>query len=231
MAAAAGLIADYQVWIYAALGLAALFYLALWWRASRGLRVAIYGLERESVYGRRNQAAAMLIILSVLVLSVYVVSNVIVPNVDYLTPPTATPRATHTPVPSATPVRSAATAGPGTAEPTLSVDSSGCDNPHATLTAPTPHERITGTYEVRGTADLSNFGFYKFEIAGDNTGGAWVPLGVGTAAVTDAALGTFDSSAYLPGEYAFRLVVLDSAGNAPTACVVAVTFVAPVVPQ
>ena len=227
MAQAAGLIAEYQAWIYGVLVLAALFYVRQGWRTVRSLRVAIYGLEREAELARRNQAGAMLIILTVVALSVYVISNVIVPNVDYLTPPTPTPRATLTPPPSPTPVRSLATVGPGTPAPTLSVDSSPCNNPHATLTAPQPNERLMGTVEVRGTADIGNFAFYKFEVAGDNTGGAWVPLGVGTQPVTDAALGTFDASAYEPGEYAFRLIVLDSAGDSPPPCVVAVTFVAP----
>jgi hypothetical protein len=48
---------------------------------------------------------------------------------------------------------------------------------------------------------------------------------VGSEIVISDTLGTFDSSLYLPGEYAFRLMVIDAAGNAPPPCVVPVTLV------
>jgi hypothetical protein len=105
------------------------------------------------------------------------------------------------------------------------VDSSGCENPDATLTAPASGERIAAAFEVHGTANIANFAFYKFEISGIGTGGAWLSLGVGTDPVVDGKLGSFDASAREPGNYAFRLVVVDSAGNFPPPCIVTVTIV------
>ena len=219
-------VAAYQKWVYGALAVGAL--LALWalWQAQRALRTAQFGLEREAVLGRRRRALLLVILAGSLGLSAYVVSTIIVPNLEYLTPPTATAASTATAVPSTTPVLTGA--GPGTPAPTLAVNYEGCGNPLATLSAPASYERIVGTYEVQGTANIANFAFYKFEIAGDNTGGAWVPLRVGTTPVPGGTLGSFDASAYPAGDYAFRLVVMDTAGNSPLPCVVVVTFAAPV---
>ena len=95
----------------------------------------------------------------------------------------------------------------------------------ATLTAPLTGERIAAAFEVRGTANIANFAFYKFEISGAGTGGTWLSLGVGTEPVVDSKLGSFDASAREPGNYAFRLVVVDSAGNFPPPCIVTVTII------
>src|SRR5207247_6293046 len=93
-----------------------------------------------------------------------------------------------------------------------------------TLTAPKSGAHIAGAYEVHGTANIPNLAFYKFEISGAGTNGEWLSLGVGTKAVVDGALGNFDATAREGGEYAFRLVVLDSDGHFPPPCVVTVTI-------
>jgi hypothetical protein len=43
-------------------------------------------------------------------------------------------------------------------------------------------------------------------------------------------LGSFDANVRESGAYAFRLVVVDSAGNSPPPCVVAVTLVGTALP-
>ena len=53
------------------------------------------------------------------------------------------------------------------------------------------------------------------------TGGS---RGIGRA-VVEGLLGRFDATAREPGEYAFRLVVLDNAGNFPPPCLVPITIV------
>ena len=94
-----------------------------------------------------------------------------------------------------------------------------------TLADPGPNQQIAGSFEVRGTANIDNFAFYTLQISGANTNGAWVSLYVGNTPVVNGTLGSFDTSAYDSGAYAFRLVVKDSAGNFPPPCVVPVTLV------
>ncbi len=213
------LIVRYQTYIFSGLGLLALWYLFVLARARNYLSRTPFGLEREVALRRQNGALAALTVLVALAVTVYLADLVVVPQ---LMAPNATALATLVPSPSPSPVE---------VNEGIVVDSSGCDNPNATLTAPKAGERIAGSYEVRGTANIDNFAFYKFEISGAGTGGQWLSLGVGITPTVDNQLGRFDSSAREPGEYAFRLVVLDNAGNYPPPCVVPISIVSVAAPR
>jgi hypothetical protein len=80
---------------------------------------------------------------------------------------------------------------------------------------------------VAGTANIQNFAFYKYEYipvsAGVPVAGAvWRAISAGTDPKVDEELGIWDTSIVTPGDYAFRLVVTDTAGNAPLPCVLTV---------
>jgi hypothetical protein len=212
------LLLQYQNRLFVGMGVLAVLALLVLGQARRYLDRTPFGLEREAATRRQNAALGVLTVLVLLSLGVYLADQFLLPN--YLVPrATPVPTARPTPTPSPIAVQSG-----------VVVDSSGCENPDATITAPTAGERIAGSFEVLGTANTPNFAFYKFEISGVGTGGEWLSLGVGTAPIVDGRLGSFDSSAREPGEYAFRLVVLDNAGNFPPPCVLPITIlgVAPV---
>ncbi len=213
MAEALSLIAKYQTWLYALLGLLALGYLRSFWQAWGALNRTLFGLEKENALQKQNTALAMLIILAALAVFVYLNELILVPNLvtEKVTPvPTSLPP-TSTPIP--------ASGGP------LVVDSSGCDNPNVTLTEPRSGARLSGAFEVQGTAVVNGLAFYTLEINGTATGGAWLPVVVGNEPVLKGSLGRFDTSAYAPGDYVLRLVVRDTAGNYPRPCEVLVTIV------
>lgn len=212
MVAAGDFVVRYQNQILIGLGVVALIFLFRLFSARRYLTTTPYGLEREQAVGRQNAALAILSLLVIVSIIVYLMQSVILPQV---VGPPITPTLTPAPTPTPSPVA----AGAG-----LVVDSSGCENPLATLTAPKNGDRIAGSFEVRGTANIPNQSFYKFEISGAGTGGEWLSLGVGPTPVVDGVLGRFDSGARDSGEYAFRLLVLDNAGQGPPPCVVVVTL-------
>ena len=228
MTEAVSFLDKYQLWIYGLLGVLAVIQLRAVWQARRLLNRSIFGLEKETALHKQNGALGMLLVLFALAGFVYMMSH-IDPNLG-LVSATRLPSASATPHPSPTPFFVRATLAPGVTPPPLVVDSSGCANPNATLTQPQPHQTISGSFEVRGTANIPNFAFYKFEINGVQTNGAWVPLNVGNQPVLNGLLGSFDSSPYEPSEYVFRLVVIDSAGNFPPPCEVVVTLVSLVTP-
>jgi hypothetical protein len=153
-----------------------------------------------------------------LVAAVFTVSRYVVPvlnapalNLAADDGPTATP----TPVPSATPILSG---------DRIVVDSSGCGGPGLKITKPESGENIAGAYEIRGTANLPNFAFYKVEISNASTSGTWVTVSVGREPKMDGSLGTFNTEPYPPGEYAFRLIVIDNMGRPSVPCVIVVSF-------
>ena len=203
----------YQNQLYIGMGVLAALALLVLWRARDYLGRTPFGLEREQALRRQNGAALLLIVLLLAAMSLYLTNQFVLPV--YMVPQQA---ATPTPQPTVTPSPIAVQSG-------IVVDSSGCENPAATLTAPKAGDRIAGAFEVLGTANVPNLAFYKFEISGVGTGGEWLSLGVGTEARVDGVLGRFDATAREPGEYAFRLVVLDNAGNFPPPCVIPITIV------
>jgi hypothetical protein len=110
--------------------------------------------------------------------------------------------------------------------PQSTADASGCANPEATITLPENGATLTGVVEVEGTADIANFAFYKFEFRpAAQTSSVWQAIAAGTEPVTEAVLGTWDTSLVPSGDYAFRLVVTDTAGNAPLPCVIQVRVI------
>jgi hypothetical protein len=111
-----------------------------------------------------------------------------------------------------------------TALPETALDSSGCLNETATLSFPTDGSDLTGPVTIEGSAAIANFAFYKYEyieLAGGvpAPGAVWRAISAGTKPVSGGELGAWDTTLVIPGEYAFRLVVTDTAGNAPQPCV------------
>ncbi|MBI4771322.1 MAG: hypothetical protein HY784_13160 [Chloroflexi bacterium] len=214
-------IVAYEVWIYAALALLGLYYLLRVIMARRQLSQTLFGLEREQVRGQYARVAGMLVVVIASLLGVFVVVTFVVPalpvNLERATLPT--PVKPVGPAPDAT-LQVPLAGGSGPVIPLeQQVDPSGCDNPDATLTSPANGAQISGSMEVRGTAAIANFVLYKFEVAGPTTEGRWQTVAAGTTAVRDGSLGTWETAAFAPGQYAFRLVVSDTAGNSPPPCV------------
>jgi hypothetical protein len=208
------LIARYQWWLYAGLGLLALWYLRAFGQAWNALNQTLFGLEKENALQRQNVALAMLIVLGALAMFIYMNQKVLVPNMAAVkVTPTPTPLApTSTPIPAG--------GGP------LVVDSSGCNNSSVTVIEPKSGERIvSGAYEIKGTAQLPTLAFYTLEINGGSTQGAWLPIAVGREPVHEGVLGRFDTTAYAPGDYVLRLIAKDTAGNYPRPCEVLITLV------
>jgi hypothetical protein len=78
--------------------------------------------------------------------------------------------------------------------------------------------------EIRGSANIDNFDYYKFEMKGEITAGEWAFIQRYETPVTDGLLGVWDTSPLPAGAYTFRLVVVDKTGNYPKPCEVKVTI-------
>jgi micrococcal nuclease len=92
-----------------------------------------------------------------------------------------------------------------------------CPNPSARVTHPAQNATVKGVVEVRGSADIADLSYYKFELRAEG-GHEWAFLYRSDTPVRDGVLGYWDTAA-LPGEwYDFRLVVVDNTGNYPQPC-------------
>jgi hypothetical protein len=102
----------------------------------------------------------------------------------------------------------------------------GCVPGQVDLTSPKAGDEIKGTIDLVGTVNISNFGFYKYEVApqGSET---WATISAGREIKSNASLGLWDTTALTPGDYQLRLVVTDNQGIALPPCIVPVR-VAPI---
>ena len=216
-------IAQDKAWIYALLAVIGLIYLRAVIRSYFDLRKAMFGLEREQAQGRLRRAAAMLGLVAAGVFTTFIIATYVSPALPGSGLPTAVPTISLLTTPGTT-FAPEGTAFPG-ATPIVSndLDTSGCLNANATLTSPVNGAVIAGEVEILGTANIPNFGFYRYEYRGLTAGSAWRAIGAGDTPVVDDRLGVWDTTLVLPGDYAFRLVVADTGGNAPLPCVIRVS--------
>ncbi len=89
----------------------------------------------------------------------------------------------------------------------------GCEH----LTSPQAGAVLAGIVEARGTADLTNFWYYKLEFRKDGLD-EWHYITGAETPVHSGSLGNWDTRPLANGGYTFRLVVVDRTGNYPPAC-------------
>jgi len=211
-----------QAWIYLLLGGAAVVYLRQAIRSSRQRRETIFALERERTTGRLRGSAFLLATVLALMTATFLVSTFAAPAVPASIRPTALPTLSLLPTATLALAESGEALPTATPLPAVVVDPAGCQNPLATLSLPANGDSLNGIVEVEGTANIEDFAFYKLEYISLVPGAVWRAVWAGTTPVVDAALGTWDTSLVIPGDYGFRLVVTDAAGNAPLPCTIQV---------
>jgi hypothetical protein len=216
-------LASYEVLIYILLAIGGLFSFRWLYRSWREWQTAVYSLERQFSIRRLGQSAVISTLITVLFcFEVFMVSFVMpgLPSDAFLNTPTLDFISTPTGTLSAELLTQFANLPPqSTAANTI-----GCTPNQIMLTSPKPGEEIKGSIELTGTVNISNFGFYKYEVApqGSET---WATISAGRNIVVNGPLGRWDTTAMTPGDYQLRLVVTDNEGQALQACVVPVRIV------
>jgi len=217
----------YEMWIYVILALAGLVYIRKFILGWEELRRAAFGLERESAQSHVNQSAGMLVLLFVMAVAVFVLvsfvapafpgSNpLLTPTMDLLASPTTTLMVDVTQEALSAPT------GESISEiATVEFSGEGCVPGQIMLTEPTDGTEVSGVIIVRGTSDIENFGFYKYEIArpGETV---WLTIQAGREITQEGELGQWDTRTLAPGDYMLRLVVTDNQGESLEPCVVRV---------
>ena len=89
------------------------------------------------------------------------------------------------------------------------------------ITAPSPGEDVKGTISITGTADVPNFGFYKYEVSPMGSEN-WATIAASRNPVKNEELGKWNTAAVTNGEYFLRLVITDNVGASLEPCVIAV---------
>ena len=222
---------DNEVFIYLFLGIIAVWQLRKFTLAWGELRGAAFGLERESSQNRLNWVASVLIIILVLGVTEFALVSFVVPIV-----PDATPISTPTLDLLATPTSILEAEAPDafgavnvTPLPIMETENWGCVPGLVDIISPADGDTVQGIVAIIGTADIPNFGFYKFEMAALNDA-SWLTIQAGDTITYEGTLGYWDTARLDPGDYTLRLVITDNQGQPAEPCVVQVRVELPTKP-
>jgi hypothetical protein len=212
----------FEVWIYLLLVLFGLIFIRKFILAWQELRGAAFGLERESAQSRLNQAASMLVLLLTMAVTEFILVSFVAPAVPGAIPlPTATLDMLATPSITLPVSTQGNSSGQATGVPVFQgiAPVSGCLPGQIEISIPKNGEEVSGVVPLIGTANIPNFGFYKFEIKRpDET--VWLTIQAGNEPKQNNKLGDWDTSRLSPGEYQLALVVVDNQAKASQPCVI-----------
>jgi hypothetical protein len=248
MATLVQLLANYAGLIYIACIIGAAFYVREIIAARQELQQSLYSLEREAANSRFLRSIGMLGLIGLIAVVIYVLQTVVAPQIAaevVAETPTAafqlntdTPTPTYQPTPTRTP--RPPTVAPGTPTPAVAdatpesptptpppMPAESCPDPQVQITAPVAGQTFSSAIQIRGTASIPNFAFYKFTLNGPGTGSAEVTAGdvIRTPKQNDV-LGSIDPAALLnqPGVYVLGLVAVDNTGNEAPHCYVPIVI-------
>lgn len=209
----------YEPLIYISLAILGLFVFRRMWGTWREWRDSVYTLEREYALWNLGRVTALgFLVLGLFFVEFYIATFIApaLPASDLLTTPTldllASPQAT---LPSANSTQAALAAQP------VQNGMSGCVADQIMITSPKSGDEVQAVVDLIGTADIPNFGFYKYEIAPIGTQ-HWATISADREPKQAASLGKWNTLSLSNGDYFLRLVITDNVGNSLEACVIAV---------
>ncbi len=218
----------YEIWIYVLLGLVGIFYLRKFLLAWEELRGAVFGLERENAQGRLNQAARMLILVLSLMIAEFLLTSFIIPTMPSAMPlftPTlnilATPTVTIQVSESGQSMESEAVTQqtPIPEADLAAAETSQCIEGQINISSPQNGAEVRGIVEIRGSANIPNFGFYKLEMRRWDEQD-WLTILAGNQLQPDGVLGSWNTALLSPASYQLRLVVVDNQGVSLPPCMI-----------
>jgi len=217
-----------EIFIYLILGVFAVWQLRKFGLAWGELRNAAFGLERQAAQSRLNWVTSMLILIFMLGIVEFVLVSFVVPSVPEalpLTTPTLDLLATPT-----TTLEAGVLTSNATIVPLIETDNGNCVAGQIEIISPEDGETIRDIVEIIGSADISGFGFYKFEMAAINDT-SWLTIQAGDTITREGRLGFWDTTRLTPGDYALRLIVTDNQGTQSEPCIIQVRVDPPSEPE
>lgn len=189
---------------------------------------SLFGLEKEHSQRKFNQGVTVLVFSVLSLVAVFIVNTFIVPavpGVQQISTPTidlAQSSATD-----ATPTQPAPTVeitAQGLIPTLTSYLSRGCVPDQIDWTDPQNGDSISGKVELKGTVNIQDLGFYKYEYAPEGSE-TWTTIAAGSTKIVDEPLGgAWDTRSLVPGEYQLRLVVSDNQNVPLTPCIIQITI-------
>jgi FtsP/CotA-like multicopper oxidase with cupredoxin domain len=92
--------------------------------------------------------------------------------------------------------------------------------------SPTAGDTISATVELKGTVNVPNLGFYKYEFSLPGAD-SWTTIAAGNSPLVNGTIGYWNTAQLPAGDYLLRLVVVDNQNGFFPACIVSVRVASP----
>lgn len=233
-------ISKYSFWLYGLCGLGIIYYIWVAVQAKREAERTIFTLERETTTGQAYRALSVALVFAVIASIIFFITDVLEPRLEFPVIEEPTPAALLIPTPSPSPVSPTVTPTPTPtrarptprpAEPTeapLPTYTSPpptpiCPSPGVQITSPGIDAVLNSPVQILGTANISDFQYYKVEVGSGENPTSWSMFSnLHKSPIAGGLLDIWDPTAYPPGVYKLRLTVVDNTGNYPLPCEVRV---------
>jgi hypothetical protein len=219
-------LATYQVGIFVFLGIIAAVNIYRLFHAWFEKRNAYFGLEREVIHNTIRSSLTIIALVLLLGLTQFMLVSVLTikfPGLIQLTTPTID--LISTPTIPLTEIAGTVVTPQGYDATQTAIAVTGCDPGQLEWTSPKNGDEINGSVELKGTVNIPNQGFYKYEYqqVGKED---WKPIAAGSKTILDDFLGgKWDTSQDTPGNYLLRLVVSDNQNNLLKPCTIQVKVI------
>lgn len=215
---------QFEILFYLILVVILIIFVIKVYKAWKEWSTSLFGLEKEHSQRQINQGITILIFTFALGIGLFILTTFVtpsIPGVDQAATPTLNLTAQPTVIIS-TPTISATTTG---LIPTLTaILDMGCIPDQVQWTDPINGDSINGKYVLKGTVNVTNLGFYKFEFSPAESN-SWTTIAAGNKTIVDEPLGgSWDTSSLTPGDYKLRLVVTDNQNKPMPECIINITI-------
>jgi hypothetical protein len=216
----------YETWIYVLAIIAAALFIWNLIKNWKDLQSSIFGLERETAKRKFNSNLSGLILVGIIVAAEFIMVSVITikyPSLAILATPTLQIEAT----PTEELVQIPGISGTIEITPASALSAAGCIPGVLEWVYPKDGDAIKGKVELKGTVNIPDLGFYKYEYKAANDP-TWTTIAGGSLPVKESALGgLWQTDSLTPGDYQLQLVALDNQNKVLPACMIAITIMAP----
>jgi hypothetical protein len=214
------LLARYEIYIYIILGVIAVFQFRWLVQSWHEWRNSTFGLEREIAQRHFTTPLTILILMAMLVVGEFLIVSFVVPSypkVNVIATPTLD--LVSTPAPTLDVSLTVTPTGEALILTVAAPEGDGCQAGVVEWLTPKNGDTITETIELKGTVNVANLGFYKYEYSqqGSDT---WTTIAADNKPKVNGTIGFWNPSQLPAGDYRLRLVVADNQNKVLPACVI-----------
>ena len=219
-------IANYEIGLYLIFGIIILINAKRLFDAWVDLRSANFGLEKEVAQKKIRTSITVIFLLLLFSISNFIlvsVASIRVPGISRVATPTIDLIATEGQAVDEPAINQITPDVPQQTQTAIAL--TGCIPNELEWIAPSTGEEVSGSVELKGTVNIPNMGFYKYEYRSQGEE-IWTPISAGNKPVVEELFGgSWNTDQLEPGMYFLRLMVSDNQNNLLRPCEIEVKVI------